>query len=81
MPVVVLPSTAQMTAAQKTSIPAVSNAGWVAARNDGKLGSEPTAIPMFLAGDRTMRDTQWISSGRPYANFRYSVRIRSMFRP
>ena len=76
-----LPSTAQMELAMKTSIPAVANGGWVAARNDGKLGSEPNAIPAFLVGDRTMRDTQWISSGRPYANFRYSVRIRSMLSP
>ena len=80
-PVIALPSASQLDSALETSIPAVAGEGWVAGRNDGKLGSSPSAISTSLVADRMMRDTQWVNSGRPYANFRYTVRIRSIFRP
>ena len=79
--VLAIPSSINGDMAQETGIPAIASSGILSTRNMAVLGKAPIAVPNTLRAERVLRDTQWISSGRPYDNLRYSVRVKSRFAP
>ena len=79
--VLAIPSAMNEEMIRETGVPAIADSGIIASRNAAILGKGPIKVPTTLRAERTLRDTQWISSGRPYDNLRYSVRIKSRFAP
>ena len=79
--VLAIPSASNDEMARETGIPAVAKNGILTSRNMAILGKAPVEVPTTLRAERVLRDIQWISSGRPYDNMRYSVRIKSRFAP
>lgn len=77
-PILVLPSSGTDDLARETSIPSIASSGWIASRNQAILGGDPPAIQATLLAERQMRDTQRITSGRPYDTLRYTVRVRTV---
>ena len=79
--VLAIPSSSNDEMTRQTGIPAIADSGIIVSRNAAILGKAPIDVPTTLRAERTLRDTQWISSGRPYDSLRYSVRIKSRFAP